>query len=166
MYQNILTLLTTATLINLLTLRPNCTPSYLSFPPSPTLTYSYPHHLTPLGCNPALTHPVVAGLSASSPTEAQPGSPVWGKGSHGRQQNQRQPQIRLLGEPHEDQAAHLLQMCRGPRSSPCTLFGWWFSLSGFFFFFFFDCWLMWVDPALYVQYHSWASRPGLSKKSS
>jgi hypothetical protein len=26
----------------------------------------------------------------------------------------------------EDQAAHLLQMCEGPRSSPCMLFGWWF----------------------------------------
>jgi hypothetical protein len=34
----------------------------------------------------------------------------------------------LLGNPYEDQAAHLLQICRGPGSSPCMLFDWWFSL--------------------------------------
>ena len=34
-------------------------------------------------------------------------------------------QLHFLGDPHEDQAAHLLQMCRGSRSSSCMLPGWW-----------------------------------------
>lgn len=34
----------------------------------------------------------------------------------------------FVGDPHEDHAVHLLQMCRGPWSSPCILFGLWFSL--------------------------------------
>ena len=32
---------------------------------------------------------------------------------------------RVCGREH---VTHLLHMCRGPRSSPCMLFGWWFSL--------------------------------------
>jgi hypothetical protein len=49
-----------------------------------------------------LGHPVKAGLSAFSSTEAQPGSTIRGS----RQQSQGQ----LLGGAHEDQAVHLLQM--------------------------------------------------------
>jgi hypothetical protein len=40
----------------------------------------------------------------------------------------RQPPLQVLGDLPEDQAAHLLQMCGRPRSSPCMLFGWCFSL--------------------------------------
>jgi hypothetical protein len=51
------------------------------------------------------------------------------RGLKGRQQSLRaQPPLRLLGDPQEDQAEHLLQMCRGLWSSPCMSFGWWFSL--------------------------------------
>ena len=35
-----------------------------------------------------------------------------------------------LGVPHEDQTTKLLHMCRGPRSVPCRVPGWWFSLCG------------------------------------
>lgn len=31
----------------------------------------------------------------------------------------RQPLLQLLGDLHEDQAAHMLQVYRGPRSKPC-----------------------------------------------
>jgi hypothetical protein len=61
----------------------------------------------------ALEHPVSAGVSTSSLTEVQPGSPVRGRGANDRQQRQRQPPVQLLGDPHEDQAAHLLQKNRG-----------------------------------------------------
>ena len=50
----------------------------------------------------------------------------------GRQQSQRQPLFQLLGHSHEGQSAYWLRMCwglgKGTRSSPCKLFGWWFSL--------------------------------------
>lgn len=55
-------------------------------------------------------------------------SPVRGKGSNGRQQSQRHPLLLLLGISHEDPIAKLLHMCRGPRSVPCMLSGWCFSL--------------------------------------
>jgi hypothetical protein len=77
----------------------------------------------PLGYQPTLGHIVPVGLIISSPTEAQPGSPCRGRGSNGRQHGQRQPPLHLLGDPHEDHAKHLLQMCEGPRSSPYMLFG-------------------------------------------
>ena len=67
------------------------------------------------------------GVSTSSPIKDQPGSPVRGRRSSGRQLSQRQPPLQLLGTPHENQAAHL-QMCRGPGSSPSVFFGWCFSL--------------------------------------
>jgi hypothetical protein len=73
-------------------------------------------------------YPVPAGLSISSPTEVQPGSPVMGRGSNHRQRSQRQPLLQLLGAPHENQAAHLLQICRGPRSSPSMFPGYWPSV--------------------------------------
>ena len=42
----------------------------------------------------------------------------------GRQQAQGQPLLQLLGNLHEDQAAHLLHICREPRSSLCWLLHW------------------------------------------
>ena len=43
---------------------------------------------------------------------------------------------------------HICYICgeKGPRSSPCSLFGWWFSLSFFFFFFFF----LLIIPFIYI----------------
>jgi hypothetical protein len=87
-------------------------------------THTPPHPTPPrcLGYLPTLGHQLTAGLSTSSPTEAWPGRPAKGRESSGRQQSQRQPLLQLLGDPHEDQAAYLLQMCSGPRSSPKMLF--------------------------------------------
>jgi hypothetical protein len=59
------------------------------------------------------TIPVTVGLSEFLPTEAQPGSPVRRRESNDRQLSQAQALPRLLGEPHEDQAASLLQMWQG-----------------------------------------------------
>ena len=104
------------------------------FPPNPTLTSPstitlspFPQRRgSPLGYHPTLAHPVIVGLSTSSPTRAQPDSPVRGKGSNGRQQSQRQPPLQLLGDPHEDQAEYLLQTCvlgwGEGRYNPCMLF--------------------------------------------
>lgn len=75
-----------------------------------------------------MAHPVSEGLTASSSTEAPRGSPVRGRRASGRQLSQRQPPLHLLEDPHEEQAAHLPQMCREPRSSHRMLLGWWFSL--------------------------------------
>jgi hypothetical protein len=75
----------------------------------------------------ALGHLITAVLSTFSTTEAQLGSPV--RGSSGRQQSQRQPILIFLGDPHEEQVAYLLHMCRRPRSSRCMLFDRCFSLS-------------------------------------
>jgi hypothetical protein len=44
-----------------------------------------------------------------------------GTRSKGPQQSERQLPLQLLGTPHEEQAAHLLHMCKGPRSSPFVL---------------------------------------------
>jgi hypothetical protein len=74
--------------------------------------------------NPPLAYQVAVGLGQSSPIEAGQGSPVRGKGSKGRQQSQRQ--LLLLGVPHEDQASHLLHMCRG-----CSLVGVLVSVSSY-----------------------------------
>ena len=58
----------------------------------------------------SLGHQVSAGLDVSSPTEALPGSPDRGRGSSVRPQSQRQSLLQLLGDPYEDQAAHMLLM--------------------------------------------------------
>ena len=71
----------------------------------------------------ALGYLVPGRLSISFPTETQPDSPIRGKGSKYRQQSQRQTLFQMLGDLHEDQAAHLLQMCRGD----LMLFSWSFS---------------------------------------
>lgn len=57
------------------------------------------------------------------------GSPARKIGSKGGQQSiiQRQPLFQLLGDPLDDQAAYLLNICRGYRSSPYIFFSWWFS---------------------------------------
>jgi hypothetical protein len=39
--------------------------------------------------------------------------------------------FQLLGDPHEDQVTHLLQIYKEPRISPLILFNWWFSLCEF-----------------------------------
>lgn len=52
-------------------------------------------------------------LGASS-TEIRLSSPVRGKGSEGREQNQRHHLLLLLGVQHEDQSGHVFLMCGGP----------------------------------------------------
>ena len=112
-----------------------CNPNSISAPsfsprptlqihPTVTLFHSPQGMERPLMYHPALGHQFEAELSSSSPTEAQPGSLTRGRGSNGRAQSQRWPPFQLLGEPHEDQGAHLLQMCRGPMSSSSLLSGW------------------------------------------
>jgi hypothetical protein len=100
---------------------------------------SYPHTPPPFpfssekGSHPhpeyqlALAHQVGAGLDTSTPTEVRQGSSTKGKGSKCRQKSQREPPFLLL-DPHGDYAAHLLHMCRWPRSSTRMPFGWRFSL--------------------------------------
>jgi hypothetical protein len=98
-----------------------------SSPSSPTHINSYTYHPLPFfhrGSNPwGIQHPATSshiGLSTTSPTGAQSGSPedpMAGTES-------KTTMLHLLGDPHEDQTAYLLQLCRGPRSSPCMFLGW------------------------------------------
>ena len=71
-----------------------------------------PHHLT---------YQVNAGLGAFSSTDARQGNSVRRMGSTDRQQNQGLLQLKLLGDPHEDQDELLIYMCRRSRSSPSAL---------------------------------------------
>ena len=96
-------------------------PAPPSSPSSPTLTNL---SLSSEKGKSTLGYLVPAGLGTFSSTEAQPDSPGRRKGSNSRQQSQRQPPLKLLGNSQEDQTAHLLQKCRGPRSNPSMLFGW------------------------------------------
>jgi hypothetical protein len=75
------------------------------------------------GYQPTLAPQVTAELGTSSPFKGRQGSPVRGTGSIGRQQSQGKSPCQLLGDQYEDQAVHLLHMCRGPRSSSYMLFG-------------------------------------------
>ena len=71
-------------------------------------------------------HQVIAGLGISFPTETTQGCSVRETGRRGWWQIQGQPPLQMLADPLENQAALLLR--RQPRSRPCSLFGWWFSL--------------------------------------
>jgi hypothetical protein len=82
----------------------------------------------PFGYYPTLSYLVLVGLGIYSPTEAQPCCPCRRKGIQRQEKRQTQPLLHWLGVPHEDQAAHLLQLCRGHRFSPCMLSGWCSSL--------------------------------------
>jgi hypothetical protein len=107
---------------------PHPNPPLLPAPPLQIPFPTSPSPSSPLGYHTTLRYPVTVGLSSSSPTKAQLSSRVTERGSSNREQSQRQPPLQLLGDPHEDQGEHLLCMCRGPRSSPCMFFGWWFNL--------------------------------------
>lgn len=97
-----------------------------SFPP--IILFPSPQRWGSLfGFHPTLGYQIPAVLSTSFPTVALPGSSARGRGSNGRRWSQTQPLLQLLGDTCEDQAAHLLQMHRGPKFSSCMLFVWWFS---------------------------------------
>jgi hypothetical protein len=67
--------------------------------------------------------PSTVGLGASFPTEARQGGLVRGMGSTGRQQIWVQPRSSCWGT-HMETTPHIYYMCcRGPRCSPCLLFG-------------------------------------------
>lgn len=85
------------------------TPPLIPTSPSPLRREDNPH------CYQHTLAPhVTAGLGASSPTATRQGSPA---------KSQNQPLLHLLGDPHGDHVAHLLHICRGPRSSVCC-WGW------------------------------------------
>jgi hypothetical protein len=83
------------------------------------------YHLPPLP-----VYQLTVELHTSSRAEARHGSSVKGMGCMGRQQIRAQPPLQLLGDPHEDQDAHLLHICGGPRSSPCSFFDLWLVSLG------------------------------------
>jgi hypothetical protein len=96
--------------------------------------FSYSLYCDPLGgkrapwVSPTVTHHVTAELDTSSATETRQSNLVRVIGSRGTPQIRGEPPFQLFGYPHVDQAAHQLHMYGGPRSSPCSLFHWWFSL--------------------------------------
>jgi hypothetical protein len=84
----------------------------------------------PSGCQPPNQHPQTPTLH-TAPLSPCPLNPLAyphlkAQDPQGdRQQTQGQALLQLLQwELHEDQAAHLLHMCRTPKSSLCFLFGW------------------------------------------
>lgn len=108
---------------------PNTSPSP-HHPLTEALPSSYPFQFvfplfyerigTPSGYPPTLAHHVCAGLGSFSPTETRQGSPV------GKQNTQSDYNFRDSlcsscsgGDPPRNCAAHLVQMCQGPPSSPC-----------------------------------------------
>lgn len=70
----------------------------------------------------AFAYQVAVGLSVSSPIEPRQGSLVRGKRSKGRQQNQRQPLLLLLGILHEDHVCYIYVRGLGPYYA-CWLVG-------------------------------------------
>jgi hypothetical protein len=101
--------------------------------PSPLLLWVPTHHVT-------LRHFRTRHILSH---RGQTGSPVRGTGATGSQQSQGKPLPQMLVDPFEDQPANLLHMCEEPRSSPCLLFGWWFSL--------------WEAPRVQVSCLCWSS---------
>jgi hypothetical protein len=68
---------------------------------------------------PHLGHLVAIGPSSSSPINIPSPQVVHlGERIQCQELTQRQVPLQLLGDPHEDQAAHLLEMCKVTRSSP------------------------------------------------
>jgi hypothetical protein len=65
-------------------------------------------------------------LWSGTSVECRSSNPFRGKGPKGRQQSQRQWILPLLGVLNEDLAAQ--HMCKGPKSVPCILSDWQFSL--------------------------------------
>ena len=86
------------------------------------LSHSPQRRGSPFWIYPTLEHLIPAGIRISFPTEAQPGSPGIEGDSVAGNRGKKQPPLQLLGDPHEDQAAHLLQMFRGPSSSLCMFY--------------------------------------------
>jgi hypothetical protein len=64
----------------------------------------------PLEYHPTLRHLVPAGLGTSSPTEAQPGSQVSGRGSNDKKQRLRQSTLHVLGS-HMKTKLHICYKC-------------------------------------------------------
>jgi hypothetical protein len=73
-------------------------------------------------------HHVASGIDSSSHTETRQGRPFRGTWSTGGQEGRKATDSGTDPAPVADQASHMLHMWRGPRSSPCSLFGWWFRL--------------------------------------
>jgi hypothetical protein len=89
-----------------------------------------PHSPLSPGYCPNLTHQVTEKLGAFSPTEAsKAASPVRGMRSIGKQQILEQPLLQLLGDLHEDQAAHLLHKCRVGVLSVQTMLALWLVIQ-------------------------------------
>jgi hypothetical protein len=111
--------------------------SWLQSPSGSTLTNPSPYYFSPFSFvkwkEAPLWVPLFPGITSPSRTRdifscwAQRGSPTKQRGSNGRQQSQRQPLLQLLGDAKEAQAAHLPQMCWGPKPSPCMHFSSWFN---------------------------------------
>ena len=94
----------------------------LSSLPSPT-----PANPSPFVHYPILGYQVPARQGTSFPAETQPGSPYRGRGSNGRQQSQKQPQLQLLGD-HIKTKLHIGYKCVEDLG-PAMFFGLWFSSS-------------------------------------
>ena len=76
----------------------------------PVLSLNQKFHL---GYHTTLGRLVPARLSNSSSNKGLPRNPDRRRGPNCKQQSQRQPLFQLLGDPHEDQAVHLLQIGGG-----------------------------------------------------
>lgn len=99
-----------------------------SSPPRPIPTNPSPHYPFPLSSEKEKAPSGAPGISSLSRTKLDlfhwdlTRQSSRGRGFSGGQQSQRQSLCQLLGDQHDDQAAHLLQMCRGSRFSPARPF--------------------------------------------